>query len=256
MARRVSYFSLFLVLFSSLLTPIANSATAISDFDGTYTGKFVITATITVPTNPPQKISKTSTVPIQLAVKKGVIVGWAQGSVINKSGKATITVVIAPYGKLTLASYFTKNSSTSVISVTGTLSGSFPSVRTVISGHFTATNGNKVAFGIPSVLPAAKIGKKYPGFNFCDPVPPKGISCGYYYPRRNPSGGKPPYSFRLRQGSNSLPTGIVLNSKTGELSGTPITGQAPTTKKLIICAYDSNDWFTGVCRPATMVLGR
>lgn len=242
------------MVISSLLIPTASSATPITDFDGTYSGKLTITVTVTVPTNPPQKISKTSTVPIQLAVHKGVIVGWAQGSVINKAGKAAMSVDIAPYGKLTITSYFTKNASTSVISVSGTLGGSFPAARAAISGRFTATGRDKFIFSIPSVLPNAKIGKKYPVINFCNPVPPKGQMCGPFTKTSNPSGGNPPYTFRLRAGSDFLPTGLVLNSRTGELSGTPIAGQASVTKKLVICAYDSNDRFTGVCRTTTMVL--
>lgn len=254
MARKISSISLFLMVISSLFIPNASSATPITDFDGTYAGNFTITVTVTVPTNPPQKISNTSTAPIQLSVNKGVIVGWAKGSVINKAGKAIISVDLAPYGKLTLTSYFAKNASTGVMSVSGTLSGSFPAARSVISGKFIASGRDRFIFSIPSILPAAKIGKKYPVVNFCNPVPPKGQMCGPFFTPRNPSGGKPPYTFKLRAGSDFLPTGLVLNSRTGELSGTPKAGQAPVTKKLIICAYDSNDRFTGVCRTTTMVL--
>jgi len=256
MARKVTYFSLILVVISSLFIPSARSATPITDFDGTYVGKFTVTVTVTIPTNPPRKISTTQTVPMQLSVIKGVITGWGKGFVINKAGKATMTIAIPPYGYLTFTSNFSRNSSTGLASFKGILTGSFPSARAVVTGNFTATGREKFNFN-PRTLPNAKIGQKYPAnVSFCDPPVPNGALCGLFARSNSPSGGKPPYTFKLKSGSILLPTGMILNSSTGTLSGTPIAGQKPGTRFLTVCAYDANDRFTGVCRNTTLTLAR
>lgn len=257
MARKVSYLSVFLIIISSLLLPTAISATPITDFDGTYNGTFTLTATVTVPTNPPRKITNTSTVPIQLVVHDGIILGWGKGAVINKAGKATITVSIASYGNITLTAYFTRNASTSVITFTGILSGSFPSVQTVLSGKFATNGGDPFIFRVPSKLNTAQMGKKYVGVSLCDPPVSAGKLCGKSASKNgNPTGGRPPYNFRLEMGSSLLPAGITLNSRTGLISGTAKTGQKPGTRRLYICAFDSNNWFKGVCRWTSMTLTR
>ena len=47
------------------------------------------------------------------------------------------------------------------------------------------------------------------------------------------SGGTPPYTWSLAPGSPALPTGLVLNSSTGNIAGTPTaTGTTPTEFKL------------------------
>lgn len=248
-----------LILLSStgLLLPNANSATPITDFDGTYTGTFTLTATVTVPTNPPQKITNTSTVPIELVVRNGIILGWGTGSVINKSGKATITVPIVGYGNITLTAYFSRNSSTSVIAMTGILNGSFPTVNTVLSGKFGAHGGDPFIFELPSILNNAQIGKKYKSISLCNPPASPGGLCGKSANKNvNPRGGRPPYNFRLEMGSSLLPAGITLNSRTGLISGTAKSGQKPGIRRLYICAFDSNNWFKGVCRWTIMTLTR
>lgn len=248
-----------LVLLSStgLLLPSANSATPITDFDGTYTGTFTLTVTVTVPTNPPQKISNTSTVPIELVVRNGVILGWGTGFVINKAGKATITVPIAGYGNITLTAYFSRNTSTSVIALTGNLSGTFPSANTVLSGKFKANGGEPFFFELPTILNNAQIGKKYKSISLCRPPVSPGGLCGKAANKNdNPRGGRAPYNFRLEMGSSLLPAGITLNSRTGLISGTAKTGQKPGIRRLYICAFDSNNWFKGVCRWTIMTLTR
>lgn len=257
MVRKVSYLSVFLIIISSLLLPIANSATPITDFDGTYNGTFTLTATVTVPTNPPKTISNTQTVPIQLVVHNGNIVGWGKGAVINKAGKATVTVSIVGYGEITLTAYFTRNASSSVITFTGTLSGTFPSVQTVLTGKFATDAGDPFIFTLPSKLNTAQMGKKYANFSLCQPPVSTGMLCGKTSAKPvNPRGGRPPYNFRLEMGSGLLPAGITLNSRTGLLSGTVKAGQKPGIRRLYICAFDSNNWFKGVCRWTSMTLTR
>lgn len=257
MTRKVLFISLlFLMASTGLVLPTASSTTPITDFDGSYIGKFTLTVTVTVPTDPPKKMSNTVTSPMSLTVRNGAILGWGKGFILNKAGKANITVPISGYGNITFTANFSRNTSTDVTTVTGTLSGSFPSAYTVLSGRFSATGGDKFSFTIPSALKNAQIGKKYPGYSFCQPPVASGGLCGSFQKSTNPSGGKPPYSFRLKVGSDFLPTGIILNFRTGQISGTPIAGQKPTTKQLVVCAYDSNDGFTGVCRTTTMVFTR
>lgn len=250
---RLLFFSLISL---SLILPPAFSAAAITDFDGTYKGNFTMTITVTVPTKPPQKMTKTSTIPMKLLVHDGQILGWGKGMVINKAGKATMTLPIAGYGSISFTVYFSRNHSTDITTLTGVLSGAFPSANAVISGKFTATGGEKFLFSIDTPLKEAHIGKKYDGVSLCAPPVKPGGMCGIFPKSRNPSGGNPPYRFGLQSGSDFLPTGIVLNFRTGEISGTPMAGQKPDTRHLIICAYDSNDWFTGVCRKTTLTLKR
>lgn len=257
MTRKILFFPfLFLLASSGLILPIASSATPITDFDGTYNGTLTLTVTTTVPTDPPKEISETVTSAATLTVHNGEILGWGKGFILNKAGKATITVPIAGYGSITFTANFSRNTSTGVTTVTGDLSGPFPSAYTVLSGRFTASGGDKFSFTIPSRLDNARIGKKYPVYSFCQPPVAAGGLCGSFQKSNNPSRGKPPYSFRLKVGSDFLPTGMILNFRTGQISGTPIAGQKPVTKQLIVCAYDSNNAFTGVCRTTTMVLTR
>lgn len=257
MTRKFSYMSMFLIVIGSLLSPIASSATPITDFDGKYTGTFTLTVTVTVPTNPPQKITNTQTVPIELVVHNGIILGWGTGSVINKAGKATITVPIVGYGNITLTAYFSRKTSTSVIALTGILRGSFPSVNTVLSGKFATTGGDPFIFRLPPILKNAQIGKKYAGVSLCEPPANAGGLCGKSAKKPiNPRGGRPPYNFRLEMGSSLLPAGITLNSRTGLISGTAKSGQKPGIRRLYICAFDSNNWFKGVCQWTLMTLTR
>lgn len=257
MARKILFLSfLFLLTSSGLIFPIGSSAAPITDFDGTYNGTFSLTVTATLPTDPPQEISNTATSAMTLGVHNGEITGWGEGSILNKAGKATMTLPIAGYGSITFTANFSRNSSTGVTTVTGNLSGSFPSVNTVLFGRFTASAGDKFSFWISSTLPNARIGQKYPGYSFCQSPVATGKLCGIFKKSDNPTGGKPPYTFRLKMGSDFLPTGMTLNSRTGQISGRPIAGQKPTQKRLVVCAYDSDNLFSGVCRTTTMVLTR
>ena len=257
MARKILFFSfLFLLTSSGLIFPIASSATPITDFDGFYNGTITVTLTTTLPTDPPEIISKTETNSVTFTVHKGGILDWGEGAILNKAGDATMTVPITGYSGITFTAKFSRNTSTGVTTVTGDLSGSFPSAGIVISGRFKASGGDKFSFKIPSRLGNARIGQKYPGYSFCQPPVAAGRLCGIFKESNSPTGGKPPYTFRLKMGSDFFPTGMTLNSRTGQISGTPKAGQKPTQKRLVVCAYDSNNLFTGVCRTTTMLLTR
>ena len=256
LSKKVFVLALILSLSGQFFVQAANSSTVITDFDGNYIGKCTLTVTATAKTNPPRKFSTTQTFDIAFMVHNGRITGWASGSVLNKAGSATLTIPITGYGTLTITSHFSRNASTEVLSLSGTVSGSFPAASAVITGKFSGSSNDKFTFTIPSpILPAAKIGQKYPpGISFCTPAVPNGALCGLFIKSTNPSGGKPPYTFKLNSESNLLPTGMTLNASTGSLSGTPIPGQVAMTKRLIVCAYDSSNRFSGICRGATLKL--
>lgn len=256
------FFSTNLLLVGNLVVSSpANSATAITIFDGTYEGYEVLTVTITIPTNPPTKKTITSTTPtFSFTVVNGKIAGGVYGFIINNSGTGALTVPIPGYGSITLTSHFVRNATTRAVSVTGTISGSFPSAGVVVGGKFYAHLADKFKFNIPSSIPGANIGKRYSGYSFCTPKVPAGYGCGWPSKSTSPTGGKPPYTFRLKVGSftgggDLLPTGLVLNFKNGQITGTPRKGLKTRTFRLVVCAYDANDSWNGVCRATNLVLG-
>lgn len=252
------FFSLNLLVLGNLtVAPPASSATAVTIFDGTYQGYEVISVTVTIPTNPPTKKTITSTTPtFYLTVVNGKISGGVYGFVVNSSGTATLTVPVSGYGSLTITVRFVRNTTTRDVKVTGTINGQFPAARTVISGRFYADLVDKLKFTVPSSITSARIGKRYPGYSFCVPKTVALRVCGWPAKSTNPSGGKPPYSFGWKIGSGLLPTGLVLNFRAGQITGTPRSGLKPRTYHLIICAYDSaNSLLSGTCRATNLVLG-
>jgi hypothetical protein len=258
---RVVFGFLGLLVFGNLasVSP-ASSATVITVFDGTYQATETVTVTVTIPTNPP--IKKTVTVPptpVTFRVVNGKIDGGATGVILNQHGSGALRISIPGYGSLTITVQFVRNSSTRAVTVTGTIRGSFPSARAIVSGKLTGHLVDKFTFNVVSRIPGANIGQRYPGYSFCVPKIPSGHGCGWPAKSTIPTGGKAPYTFRLKIGSLSgggdfLPTGLALNFKSGQLSGTPIKGIARKTYRLIVCAYDANDLYIGVCRATSLVL--
>ena len=240
----------------SLLFPVSSFSDSITDFDGDYKGFYTLTFTTNVPSDPLQIITETETDNLAFRVFNGQILGWGEGFMLNKAGQATLTIPIEGYGNITATSFFSWSTSASVITATGTISGSFPTAYTVVTGKFTASYDNKLKFTIEKQLYNAQIGKKYRGYSFCVPAVTPGKLCGIFSKPTNPTGGRPPYTFRLKIGSDFLPTGMILNSRTGQITGTPKAGQKPGKKKLIVCAYDSSSALNGVCQTTTLVLTR
>lgn len=114
-----------------------------------------------------------------------------------------------------------------------------------------AAKPTPVLFNVPPQLPAARVGRPF-RFSFCAPAVPSGKLCGPpFHQTTSPRGGSPPYTFRLKVGGGLLPPGLVLSTRTGQLSGTPRrAGPWPFT----VCVYDSRDTHTGVCHKTTLVV--
>lgn len=250
-----------LLLASPTLTSTATSATPVTIFDGTYEAYEVITVTVTIPTNPPTTKKITSTSPkFYFTVVNGKFGGTVSGFILNTSGSGTMTLPVPGYGSMKISIRFIRNGSTRDVTLTGTINGTFPTARTVITGKLYGHIVDKFKFTVPSVITPAKIGKRYSGYSFCTPKIASGAGCGWPAKSTNPTGGKAPYTFRLKVGSftgggDLLPNGLVLNFKSGQISGTPIKGLKPRVNHLVVCAYDANDLSNGVCRQTTLVLG-
>lgn len=257
MMRKIHFFLVLSFFISiNLLFPVSSFSAPITDFDGNYNGSYTLTLTTNVPTDPPQIITETETENLVFTVLNGQILGWGEGFLLNKAGQATLTIPIEGYGNINVTASFSLNSSTGVITASGQISGSFPAAYTVITGKFTASYDNKLKFTIERQLYNAQIGQKYRGYSFCVPAVAPGKLCGIFSKPTNPTGGRPPYTFRLKIGSDLLPTGMILNSRTGQITGTPKAGQKPGKKKLVVCAYDSSSALNGVCQTTTLVLTR
>lgn len=240
---------------TQLALPLATALTPNTQFDGEYSGKLTLTLTTTVPTDPPRKISITQTSDLRLTVRAGKVLEGGNGGTIDRAGNALASVTIPGYGTITFAVHFTRDSSGKGARVSGEMNAEFPAVFTVIVGTYSGIGGEKFSFTIP-ILHSARIGYPYIPVSLCQPATKKGGLCGLFSPslQRNPKGGKAPYTFRTKIGSAFLPTGMLLNPFTGLISGTPRKGQKTGPKKMVICAYDSNDGFTGVCRSVTLNL--
>ena len=249
----------FIVLFSLATMAVVppNSVADIPSFDGTYSGTITITTTTTIPTDPPQTSSKTDSNELTLVVTNGVIEGGAKGSILDSAGNATM---LFPYGganDLAVVARFRRDVNTGALSVSGVLNWNFPSAQIVVVGEFALKAIEKFTFKVPAKLPSAKIGKRYQsGVSLCSPMPPPKHLCGVFAKISNPNGGREPYTFGLKIGSDFLPSGMILNANTGVISGTPKVGQKPGTRHLILCSYDANDRFTGICRSTTLTLTR
>lgn len=92
--------------------------------------------------------------------------------------------------------------------------------------------------------PDGQVNVAYPLSCFCSP-PPAGVN-DLCTGGVNPTGGQPPYRFRLDSGGGFQPFGITLHPN-GCLSGTPT---AAGSRTFSVCAIDQTG--TSVCRPVQM----
>lgn len=248
-----------LLALSGLVAP-AIAAAPVALFDGNYEGHEVLTITKTLQTTPPTKKSVMLTTPaLSFAIVKGKVSGGLTGVVVNSAGIGTLTVPINGYGSVKTTVNFTRNMSTRVVTVSGSINGSFSGSTVMIGGQISAHTVDRFNFAIPANLPNAKIGTPYVGHPFCDPAVPPGYGCGWPFKATNPNGGKTPYLFRakvgwLAGGGDLIPPGLVLNSMSGQITGTPNKGLRPRLFHLIFCAYDARDSWNGVCRATVLSL--
>lgn len=248
-----------LLTLESLVTP-AFSTAPIALFDGNYEGHEILTITTTLPTNPPTKRTVTVTSPsFSFAVVQGKASGALTGVVVNSAGTGSLTVPINGYGSVKTTVNFARNPSTRVVNLSGSIAGRFSGSTVVIGGQISAHTVDKFKFTIPTNLPNAKIGTPYVGHPFCNPAVPPGYGCGWPFKATNPSGGKVPYIFKLKVGwlaggGDLIPPGLVLNSMSGQIIGTPNKGLRTRIFHLIVCAYDARDSWNGVCRATVLSL--
>jgi hypothetical protein len=97
----------------------------------------------------------------------------------------------------------------------------------------TLSINGPLTFTVPSPLPPAQIRTSYQ-FSFCQGARPNEPCGGTSNPASSPSGGKPPYQFKLGSGAGLPPSGLALDVN-GLLSGTP-TGLG--TQTFSVCAVD------------------
>ena len=259
--RRSLLFSLTLMVFlTQILLPITKAIAVNTEFDGEYVGKLNLTVTATAPSDPPKVVTQQQSSDISIVVKDGKVIEAGQGGTIDSSGNALLYYDIPDYGTMNFKVHFTKGTSGKGPSVFGNINWTFNAATAsiVLTGTFSGAVREKFTFTInQSAIHSARIGYLYtPVVSLCEPATKKGGQCGLFptSKQRNPSGGTPPYSSKLRVGSKFLPTGLVLNASTGQISGTPIKGQATGPRIIDICVTDAKDRFTGVCRSVTLML--
>lgn len=172
--------------------------------------------------------------------------GDLNGTIDPLTGKANLTQQ-TEFGPLLYKATFIFDKNSGIVSMSGSINGEIVvyGATVIVTGTANGqSEANKLNFTLRAPLPTARIGKKYTPFSLCNdnkPVP-KGHACGGLSHVSNPSGGVPPYTFRV---TGILPR-LTLNSRTGVISGTP-TGIKPATYRLTICAYDMQDTWNGVC---------
>ncbi len=242
------------------LLPVSTAAQLNTEFDGLYSGTLTLTITTTIPADPPIVMSNTQSSSFSLTVRDGKILDAGEGGIIDSAGNGKVSYNVPIYGTIVFNVHFTKGAPGKNTSVTGEIdwTANFGGLPAVLTGSYAGSGGDKFFFSIsPNLLHNAKIGSPYiPIVSLCQPITKKGGLCGVFptSTQRNPKGGKAPYTFKLKMGSPFLPTGMILNPFTGQISGTPIKGQKIGTRELIVCVTDANDRFTGVCRSVTLVL--
>lgn len=108
-------------------------------------------------------------------------------------------------------------------------------------------------FTAPAQLISVPAGSTY-SYYFCEPPPAAGQLCGTAaLPATNPNGGNPPYTFTTEGSLPSGLSGLMLNSQTGQLSGTPDSTDAGNTTSFTICATDLSGH--EVCQPTSLYVG-
>lgn len=110
-------------------------------------------------------------------------------------------------------------------------------------------------FNVPLVLPPAIAGTKYT-YRFCEPVTANACGGPLAQNQLNPSGGNGgPYMFKIKLGSGITPKGLVLSSRTGILTGTPVNSAVkkgqPTPYNFTVCVSDRSGT---TCRPTRLIV--
>lgn len=240
--------------------PIPPAAAANLDgFDGVYTVAIQQTMTISyaIPGMPPS--ASTTSVTSTMTVKDGVLLdsGIEVGHITNPNGSGLLQMPFPGLGDCIGSVKFTRAPSgvsrfTGQCELAGTIG---TAVVTTVSQSLTGVgNDDSIRFTVAGALPVAHRGKPYPGASFCEPPVAPGGLCGGPLTARptNPSGGPvnvaggwSPYTFTIKSGF--LPRGLVLNHRTGAITGTPAAGGRAGTYRFKVCAYTSIDNRNDAC---------
>lgn len=103
---------------------------------------------------------------------------------------------------------------------------------------------SKPVFSPSEPLGTFIVGKRYT-YSFCEPVTARACGGPFAKNQKNPTGGNGgPYIFKIKIGSGFAPTGIVLNSRTGILTGIATKKAAKngevTHYPFTVCVSDSS----------------
>lgn len=176
---------------------------------------------------------------------------WAYPTWPGGSQPMPVTITTdasTPAGTYTITFTGTRGAVTASATATLTVTASAPTT----TDTFVPSTPPKLAFTTPATLPGhAQVGESFQ-YAFCNPGPSSGRLCGPpdVIPT-NPTGGEAPYTFRLKVGGGPAPPGLVLNTNTGWLRGTPTKYGAFT---FTVCAYGLDDPYTGVCRKTRLLV--
>jgi len=180
----------------------------------------VASPTYTIAINPPPPLSITST-----AMSNG-ITGTAYSSAIASSGGVPPLTWSVPAG--TLPPGLELNTSSGLISGTPTTPGVYKFFPTVTDSAIPPQHAASAAGVTISVITVAPLQAVTP------PLPSGDVAVGYTA-GLVASGGVPPYIWSITGGQ--LPSGLTLDPKSGNVSGTPILA---TTAKFAVEVEDSN----------------
>lgn len=264
------------VLASLLAATVTMSAPALAgpslgDYDGVY--QVVVQQTMTIsyalPGMPPT--ASATTVHSTVTVNNGVLLdsGLEVGAITNPSGSGVLRMPFPGLGDCVGPLQFMRDSAgnsrfTGECQLVSTIGAA---VTTTVSQSLSGSgSSDSITFTVDARLPTAHRGKAYPGngqaaVSFCDPPVEPGRLCGggLNPPPNSPSGGpttvaggRPHYTFTIKSGF--LPRGLVLNFRTGAITGTPSASNQPRLYKFMVCAYTSIDNRYDACHWTSMKL--
>lgn len=228
-----------------------------SEFNGTYEMTTAQTITTTyLSSNVPPQVA-TNELKWTLLVKDGILTGTNRdvtGAITSSDGSAWYRM---PFGGIvspvTGVMRFARDTA-GHMTVTGQGQSTTDLGVGVISNAQVqnGTSTDDIIFTVESPLAKTAVRGKAFSYSFCRPAVGKGRLCGGPLSAKivtNPTGGPTsaagaPSNYKFATKSGFLPRGLVLNARTGAISGTPYAGDRPGMYKFMVCAYTgiANRW--------------